>query len=137
MQCFCSLVRIHGPCLWPGKCFLLGCLKLLYTYCPFHYTRTEYHLHSLLHHPEQDNQSNPKMVLWTMKIVPHPSGILTCITQGDVLEIFQELENMNSLIQLHHVLFLDHYHCFQLTQVITNFPLSYQLLVMQFLTYYR
>ena len=32
-----------------------------------------------------------KVVLFTMNIAPHPSAMLTCSAQGDVLEIFEDL----------------------------------------------
>ena len=66
-----------------------------------------------------------------MKIAPYSSGMLTCITQSGVLG-FLALANGSFVMQLHHVLFLDHNYCFQLVQVITNFPLSGQVVVMCF-----
>ena len=58
----------------------------------FHYTRTEYHPHRLLHHLEQHHQSSPKSIMLTIKITPHPTGMLPYITQGNVLEILRIAE---------------------------------------------
>ena len=57
---------------------------------PFHNTGMEYCMHRLLHHLEQDFQSNPKSSFVTLKIVPHPSRMLTSISQDNVLEIFED-----------------------------------------------
>ena len=46
-----------------------------------------YLLHKSLHHLEQDHQNNLKTVMLMMKLASHPSGMLTCITKGEVLEI--------------------------------------------------
>ena len=77
-----------------------------------------------------------KAVLLTMKVASHPSALLTCITQDDVSGIFEDWQMLIQLYSwLHPVLFLDHYYCFQLVQVIKDFLLSGQVFIMYFLNY--
>ena len=86
--------------------------------------------------PEQDHQSNAKsgfvdyenITLLQQNVDLHLSG--WCIGN------FWGYANANFVMWLHQVLLLDHYYFFQLLQVITNFPLSGEVAVMHFSTYY-
>ena len=66
------------------------------------------------------------MVLLTIKMAPHPSGMLTLHHSGWCIGKFLGLVNADSMIWLQQVLFLDHYFCFH------NILLSHQVFLMHF-----